>query len=180
MVFKPCLTNSASCFNSFRERIFKSFVSPVVFSYIKGKTYVSPAVSISAIPSTPLKTTLSFLRHEVFLSFLVVVPIAWTTSLGILPIRSKSGMLRFDLVISSSTGGACMYRLFPLCVMLAFDNSNLGCSFSRSMNCCHKTWIRTSIKIIEHMTDASNQNFTMRKNNLSILTSALLWQKRRD
>uniref|UniRef100_A0A2P2K7D6 Ubiquitin-activating enzyme E1c n=1 Tax=Rhizophora mucronata TaxID=61149 RepID=A0A2P2K7D6_RHIMU len=94
---------------------------------------------MSTIPSTPLKTTRSFLTHDIFLSFLLVVPVTCTMSFGTLPISSKRGRLRLDLVISSKTGGACMYRFFPLCVTLAFDKSNLGWSSSRSRNCLCKS-----------------------------------------
>lgn len=95
--------------------------------------YAPPAMSIAT--STPLKTTRNFSRDELFLSFLLVVPLAWTTSLGVFPIKLKSGTFRFDLVISSSTGGACMYRFFPRNVILDFDNCSFGCSSSKSMNC---------------------------------------------
>jgi len=119
---------------------FKSFNNFWLQKYIE-KHYISyapPAISMSVTPSTPLKKTRNFLSTEVFVSFLLVVPVTWIVPLEVLPIRSKSGRFRFDRVISSSTGGACIYRLLPWCVTLAFDNSRSGCFSSSSMNCAKK------------------------------------------
>lgn len=85
-------------------------------------------------PTTPLKTTRSFLRQDTFFPF-SVVPLTWMMSFGTLPMRSNRRRWRFERVISSSIGGDCIYRLLPRYVTLGFNKCRFGCFPSSSMNC---------------------------------------------
>lgn len=116
----PCLipknTRTSIRLNNLMHKSIRSCNRKIISTHTK--YYAPPAISTSVTPSIPLNTILNFLKHDCFLSPSPAMPLTWIMSLRVLLIRSKSGSSRFGLVISSSTGGACMYRFFPRYVTL--------------------------------------------------------------